>query len=477
MFSQTSEAGRQLYSEAYSQWAAAGLNSSLSPDSQLNYRAAADKGAYNPFGIPQDVFSNSSNGGGGEEENHSQFTMYGNNEQKTSPCAATVSSKPSFAEVAKNASSQTSFSGKESVVKNGISAPKPHKSSEKKEHIHGTATNSNKSLNSRKVKSTKVSNNHSVKSAKVPVEVPAEIKPHSRYGLDTFDERMVNNNSAKDCQGSGQGSVGSRKNSGSSISSGVSGMEEGDNRQYCDHNTSLSSDCCDFASSKQARVLSSSLSSDCDYTSKQARVLNSSNSNEKKTSSNKAAAPAAAATKKKPHKPDLYFDPRKIFQESNSHKSVQTNNEDFVPNNKQKIPTDKESLLNKEKSKASVKSGSTKYINNDLRDNKKHINVESEQQREQQQGSSGREQQQQQQQGSSGREQQPQQGSSGRDARCKAGTVGGSVPRSRGKAAGRAETAGANHQGRAGGRGAGGRREKTPDNDFILGKESLCYVI
>lgn len=294
---------------------------------------------YNPFGVPKTVFPA---------------------EQKVNTCAINTpvpvsppentASKPSFAEVAKNNSTATGKDSERRTTfspKNLLTADGKH---DGKVLFNPPQRNSQNNLSKaayvNKIKKAKSSKSGNLQRSKsVPVE-PAEIKPNSRYGLDTFDDKNVEKDpkSVVSCGNS-------RKNSTSSMSSGMSLLEEIQVNGKQPSEVYQSSECGHFGANL------------CDK------------EQPKKRGSFYDAKPKAKSSSSSE---EVYFDPRRIFQDSRekNSKCVQTNNEDYVPNNKQKIQPDKDCLLNKEKNKASVKSGSTKYINNDLRDTKKHTNID-----------------------------------------------------------------------------------------------------
>ena len=240
------------------------------------------------------------------------------------PKPETSTTKPSFADVAKNKPSKTH------------QKPPPYRASSPRESPLLTATNNHHNhLNSSaaaKLKKIKSLRPGLRRNKQVPVSPPPEIKPDSRYGLDSFDDGQAEKENSK----------------------------EGRNRQNSASGGAGSMSCDDKGASAAAAATTTASdttpSSGGTKDKKQAR-----------TSRPNSAEP-------------LYFDPRRIFETPPSSSAAakprgqQGHSEEFVPNNKQKIQSDKD----KEKVKASVKGGSTKYINNDLRQNKKPSNVSGE---------------------------------------------------------------------------------------------------
>ena len=345
-FDRAADAGRQLYTEAYNQW-----NVGTGPVENGQFC----DGIYTPFGVQNnaaqnEVFQPTVN------QDIKPVNSTGGNSVSSHLESTTVSTKPSFAEVAKNKPTPVNPDPVPKINPRNCRSKPAKAGGTKKEcpilkstGTHHSGANSVKT-NTKKSKSLRPANMQRSKS--VPVE-PSEIKPDSRYGLDTFDysstypgEQRV----AASCDTS-------RKNSSSSMSSGVSGLE--DIHWGSSRNMEGSKGCDSHGSMNKQPAPPNTLH----------------HGKESATPPHKQQEGEVHSQ----HGEKMFFDPRRIFQDSHekSSKSDRKNNEDYVLNNKQKLQPEKEYILHKEKPKASVKCDS-KFINNDLRESKKHTNIEQE---------------------------------------------------------------------------------------------------
>ena len=297
LFAQTADSGRALYEQAFNQWS---VPYSVPTGSAV--QSDPIPSVYSPFG--SSGFSYGDNIGANNIEQPAQTV---------DPCDLHVSStavKPSFADVTKIKSSESnekqSFQRQQSNVEKADSGTIAHVSTQ------------SASAKARKPRPSKQGN----RKTKVISTKPKEIKPDSRYGLDTFEETgipkdQINSKGRCECNG--------RKNSISSVSSTMSGED----RDECVEG---------------------------------GRQTSTNRFNRQTEDTSAHMNDSKKETKETPQK--AFFDPRRIFSEQVTPQTADVQPEHFVPNNQQNIETEN----NKDNVKASVKSGSTKFINNDLRD-------------------------------------------------------------------------------------------------------------
>ena len=383
-FMQSAANGRDLYSEAFQQWGSSTAASSIpSADSSASSTSSPPPftgRAYDPFGTTE-VFPN--------VESVKQSALGAPGDGASPKIAVDIlgptlppvqppkpkQTKPSYSDVARNklinnaqnaaASSKRDESLPRDAFKQDV-MPIPYTAS------IPTATKPKKSKSSRHVAAG--SRNRSV------TMEPTTIRPDSRYGLDTFDEPGDVLAGVKEKRQShvSNSSESSRKGSCSSIGSGASGIEE------------IEKHTCDTApinvydiqgpgpgvgmkyDSKTGEVISGSNSTPASASSKPSSKVSNSEMNRgssKKSTSGKNTSKSGGADK-------AFFDPKRIFCDKDKQAP---NNKNYIPNNQQNLRKDEEDhVFNNGKAKSNLKSGSARYINNDLRDSsKKQTNTES----------------------------------------------------------------------------------------------------
>ena len=179
-----------------------------------------------------------------------------------------------------------------------------------------SSTSSTSGIKPKKVKSN-VSRSHSVPSGASSSE-PSPIHPDSRYGLDTFEDPLKVNPQHSHLSSGGSSRKGSCSSEDVFIEKPTSKMSQ---------------------SSKTAKP----------------------DKKPKNTAKKEAKA---------------FFDPKRIFKNTEKSATSSSPETSFIPNNQQNFNDEADAVLNNGKMKSNWKTTSAKYINNNLRDDKKQTNTE-----------------------------------------------------------------------------------------------------